>query len=279
MYKKIAVRSLVVIAALLTAGFVTVQILRAVREYPQPAQRPFLAQLPEQAVFAHRGASGDEAENTLNAFALALHQGAHVLELDVHRSSDGHIVVYHDRTLERTHGDPRAIEELSLDELKRIAPEIPTLREVFARFPGIPINIEIKSRNDESATDLWTLILANDREDTVLVASGSDGMIQRFREISKRRTATSAGLYEALQFYICYVLDVPCRPDFDALQIPYRPFAGIEPADPAFIDFAHRHGLHVHYWTVNESADMERLLQAGANAVMTDYPSRAPAQR
>ncbi len=279
MLKKIALRSLLFIAGLLLAGLIVVLILRVSRDDPEPARRPFLENLPRPAIFAHRGASGDAAENTLNAFALALRQGAHVLELDVHRSRDGHIVVSHDRTLERTHGDPRSIADLSLAELQEIAPEIPSLRSVFARFPGIPINIEIKSRHDEAALDLWKLILANNRQDTVLVASGSDAMIQRFREVSGGATATSAGLFEALTFYGCFLVDVPCRPAFDALQIPFRPFAGIQPADPAFIEFAHRHGRPVHYWTVNESTDMQRLIEAGADAIMTDYPVRFPTEK
>src|SRR5829696_2712479 len=113
---------------------------------------------------AHRGASSLAPENTIEAFRLALEAGAGGLELDVHMTSDGHIVVIHDATVDRTTNGTGAVSEMTLHELRRLdaghnfSPDggptrpyrgrgvrVPTLGEVLREFPGVAVNIEIKA--------------------------------------------------------------------------------------------------------------------------------------
>ena len=107
-------------------------------------------------IIAHRGASGDAPENTLAAFRLAIEQGADLIELDIHQTLDGSLVVLHDESLERTGGDPRLVKDLTLAQIKKLdvgawrgntfANEaIPTLAEVLELAEGeISLQIEIK---------------------------------------------------------------------------------------------------------------------------------------
>src|SRR3990167_3696238 len=122
------------------------------RVYPTPIKQP---DYPVW-VIAHRGASCDAHENTLSAFELAIAQGADMIELDVRLSRDQEVMVFHDRSLKRTAGDERLLQQLSLRELKHLdaggwfdprfaGEEIPTLAEVLQICQGkIMLNIEIK---------------------------------------------------------------------------------------------------------------------------------------
>lgn len=258
------------LAALLgAAGFV-----RANRD-PAPVGEPRPILRTEHIYnFAHRGASAYQAEHSIDAYRLALSQGADVLEIDVHGTRDGVLVVLHDPDLNRTTGQDRLIREIDLAKLRELAPGVLTLTGVFAAFPATPINIEIKQSEPSISAAVATAIRANRREDLVIVSSGNDQVIREFREASDGRVATGAAFGEALGFYVNCMLDVPARQPlpFDALQIPHEALAGIDLTTPEFVACAHRHGLAVHYWTVDETIEMERLLNAGADGIMTNRP-------
>jgi glycerophosphoryl diester phosphodiesterase len=263
---------------------------------PRPA-RPALVPGPRPANMAHRGASGCAPENTLSAFELAVQQGADWLELDVHKTRDGVVVVLHDDSLARTTGIEADVRHLTYAELQKInaagafqsdciAPDavqrfraanlrVPTLAEVFAAFPKQRINIEIKQNEPHMETDLVRVIDAAKSADRVIVAAVKTEAIQRFREASGGRIATSASLGETTRLYACYLSGWPCNPDYDLLQLPAQPFWGVDLSKAEFIRFARgEYGLQAHYWTVNDEAEMRRLLANGADGIMTDFPDR-----
>jgi glycerophosphoryl diester phosphodiesterase len=281
-------RRLLAAAAVLAAAYGALWIVRWTRPFDPVPARPFLAGGP--LVFAHRGASALAAEHTMGSYRRALDDGADVLELDVRLARDGAIVVSHDPTLERVLGVPRAIADHDLPSLRRElaarqpqadpATLLPTLDEVMSAFPGVRLNIELKDDSPALAGAVAAAIERHERGEDVLVASFHRDALARFRALTHRRVATSASLGEAAQFYVCYLFDVPCRPDYEALQIPPRlrrrwPHLRLDTAE--FVAFAHRHGLAVHYWTIDDPAEMARLLAAGADGVMTNDPGRAAA--
>jgi glycerophosphoryl diester phosphodiesterase len=283
-------RRLLILLGVLAALYAALWVVRLTRDYVPVAPRKFLAGGP--LVFAHRGASALVAEHTMAGYKRALADGADVLELDVHLARDGAIVVSHDPTLERTFGVARVIAENDLASLRGALAEgragsdpaalLPTLDEVMAAFPGTRLNVELKADSAALADAVAAAIDRHGRADLVLVASFHGDVLERFRSASRGRVATSASLGEAARFYACFLLEVACRPDYEALQVPPRLRRGwphFQLDTPEFISFAHRHGLAVHYWTIDDRAALERLLAAGADGVMTNDPALAAAAR
>jgi glycerophosphoryl diester phosphodiesterase len=262
---------------------------RAVRPALVPGARP--------ANMAHRGASVCAPENTLAAFELAVQQGADWLELDVHKTRDGVIVILHDDSLARTTGIEADVRHLTYAELQKVNAagafqsdcipaesvqrfraanlRVPTLAEVFARFPDQRVNIEIKQNEPSIEADLLRVIDAAGSADRVIVAAVKTETIRRFREASGGRIATSASMGETTRLYACYLSGLSCRPDYDLLQLPAKPFLGVDLSGADFIAYARRrYALQAHYWTVNDEAEMRRLLENGADGIMSDYPDR-----
>ena len=281
-------RRLVVLLGVLAAAYGSLWLVRCTRDFEPVRQRPFLTGGP--LVIAHRGASGVETEHTLSAYRCALDDGAEVLELDVHRSRDGSIVVSHDRNLERALGVPRAIADHDLRSLRAElgarypaadpATLLPTLDEVMVAFPDARLNIELKADSAALADAVAASIERHGSAEKVLVASFHGDVLAHFRARTRGEVATSASLREAARFYACYLFDVPCRPDYEALQIPVRlrsSWPRFQLDSPEFVEFAHRHGLAVQYWTIDDPATMKRLLAAGADGIMTNHPARAAA--
>jgi glycerophosphoryl diester phosphodiesterase len=242
--------------------------------------------------FAHRGGSALAPENTIPAFENGLALGADALELDVHYTRDGEIVVFHDETLERTTDGSGPISARTLDELRRLdaayhfTPDsgatypwrgkgvtIPTLAEVFERFPGVRINIEIKVGDEAGDRRFAALLRDRGWEERAMVGSFDGATISRFREISAGRVATSASSPEVRNFLLRALFRATrrMRPDYDALQVP-ETYRGIRVVSPTSIRLAHELGLDVHVWTVDARADMERLLDWGVDGVMSDRP-------
>jgi glycerophosphoryl diester phosphodiesterase len=243
--------------------------------------------------FAHRGGSGLAPENTMAAFQRGIDLGADALELDIQTTRDGEIVVIHDPKVDRTTDATGAVAGYTLDELRRLdagyrfTPDggrgfplrgrgltIPTLREVFERFPAVRINIDLKESEPERERRLWALIQEYGAEDRTLVASGDlHPPIVRFRALSGGRVATSASAVEIRAFVLAAAVGAAARlrPGYDALQVPIA-FRGIPVTRRGTVAAAHRHGLDVHVWTVDRRGAMERLLALGVDGIMTDRP-------
>jgi glycerophosphoryl diester phosphodiesterase len=257
-------------------------------------RHPFF-ELPTPIVIGHRGSSGEAPENTLPAFARALEQGAAILETDVHATADGVVVVYHDERVDRTTDGCGAIAELSAEALRRLdagyrfSPDggasypfrgrglrIATLAEAFEAFPEARFNIEIKRDDPALVEGTVAAVAAAGREKRTLLTAGSDaamGRLRRHLAATGLAPAVGASAGDVLGFVKAALAggEPPRGPM--ALQIPTE-FAGRPLVTPELVRFAHAHGVQVHVWTVNDPAEMARLLDLGVDGIVSDYPSR-----
>ena len=240
---------------------------------------------------AHRGASAHAPENTLEAFRLAVESGAGGLELDVHLTRDGHVVVIHDPTLDRTTNRTGAVSEMTLDELREpdaghnFSPDgstlpyrglnlrIPTLVEVLREFPGVAVNIDMKADRPGIESAVLDVLREADAEGRALVVSSRYGAVRRFRRMSGGLVSTGASRWETGIFYLFSNLRLErlLRPAYDALQVPPR-HRGIPLVTRRFVEAAHDSNVRVDAWTINETGEMRRLLDLGVDVIMTDRP-------
>ncbi len=255
--------------------------------------RLFNTELNRPIFFAHRGGAREAPENTIPAFQSAIANGVDVLELDVRATRDGELVVFHDSTLERTTNGSGPLNEKSLAELRNIdagysfsndggkafpfrgaGVTIPTLREVFEKFPESGVNIELKDRDPAPAKSVCSLINEFKRKGSVIVASVDSAVLTHFRANCKG-VATSASFRESLWFLFLYKIGLSenFNAEMQALQIPENLF-GTNVVTDDFIRAAHERGLKIHIWTANKRSDIKRLVAAGVDGVMTDYPGR-----
>ncbi len=241
--------------------------------------------------FAHRGGAALWPENTLQAFQGAIDLGFRHIESDVHRTRDGHIVCFHDDTLERTTNGSGWIRDLTLAELKRLdagyrfSPDgsqfpfrgrgltVPTLEEALALEPKVMLNLEIKQRVPAIDERLWQTLERHDALDRVLIAAAFDPLIERFqRRRSNIALPTSPGTRGALRFWTGVRTGRHSeRYSFDALQVPVR-LGPLLVVEPRLIAAAHARGIQVHVWTVDRVEEMHRLFEMGVDGVMTDRP-------
>ncbi|WP_406018965.1 glycerophosphodiester phosphodiesterase family protein [Kocuria rhizophila] len=258
------------------------------------------------AALAHRGFSPDGHENTMAAFRAAAELGFVWLETDVHTTSDGVVVAFHDPTLERVTGTDGDVNEFTWEQLRelRVGGEhgIPTLTELLRELPDACLNIDVK---DEASVAALPEVLAREgAADRVRVTSFSESRrrrtLARTAHLTGRRVRTSAGtlgtagflavsavapLTDRLSPRIATALWAGHRrawarvvAPFDTLQLPERhtldlPLGRkvtVRIVSPRFLEFAHREGIAVQVWTVNEPADMHRLLDMGVDGLITD---------
>jgi glycerophosphoryl diester phosphodiesterase len=241
---------------------------------------------------AHRGASALAPENSLEAFRIAVEAGAGGLELDVHMTRDGHVVVIHDPTVERTTSGKGAISEMTIDELRaldagygfspyggRTRPyrgrgvRVPTLEEVLEEFPGVAVNIDIKAAYPGVEAAVLQVLRETDAWGRALVVSTPYATVKRFRKISGGYISTGASRWEIGVFYFLSRLRLErlLSPSYDALQVPLR-HRGIPLVTPRFVRAAHARGVRVDVWTINRADEMRRLLALGVDVIMTDRP-------
>lgn len=271
--------ALVSLAAMFLVGISAVTVMGRVCMAAKPGgpQRsppaPFFDGLPRVLNIAHRGASKSAIEHTAEAYDLALRQGADVLEVDLRSTRDGVLIVAHDASLERLLGINTKVADLTWAELRRVAgPRTPLrLDEVFARFGGARLNLEIKDDSLRVAQGLAGAIAVAGMSRQVIVASRHAAVLREFRELLPD-VATSASFREAVTFYACYLLGRGCPTAYVALQIPALGWLGV--TGPDFVRHAHAQGLVVHFWTVDAARAQRALVAAGADGIMTNQPDR-----
>jgi glycerophosphoryl diester phosphodiesterase len=234
-------------------------------------------------LFAHRGASADLPENTLAAFAAGLAAGADRLELDVHASADGVVVVIHDAELDRTTNGRGLVRGLTFERLLRLdagygfaagrGHRIPALDELLRAHPGVPLNIEIKQA-DPPIEDLVlaTLDRHGARERTLLAAEHARIMERIRRAAPDVLTSHSAAEVGDFVSRLKEGRLAGYRPPGIAFQVPPA-YMGTPIVTPEFVVAAHDLGTEVHVWTINEQAEMKALLDLGIDAIMTDVPA------
>lgn len=230
--------------------------------------------------FGHRGASFRFPENTLASFRAALEAGAGGLELDVRLTRDGHPVVMHDATVDRTTDGFGVVAGMTLAGVRRLDAggagrldeRVPTLREVLAAFPKASVNIDIK---DTRLPGVEGVVFGVLREAgatrRVLVASASYDVLRRFRKVGGRECDTGASRLEIGAFYALSLLRLErlVKPAYAALQVPVD-YGPLRLVTPHFVRAAHSRGVRVDAWTINDAAQMRELLDLGVNTIITD---------
>ena len=257
-------------------------------------ERPFFSDFKRgPLIMAHRGGKGLWPENTLYAFEQAVAMGVDVLEMDMHSTADGVLVLMHDGTVDRTTDGAGPVNGLTLDELKALdagydwslddgvtfpyrgqSITVPTVEEVFAAYPTMPMNIEIKQAEPSITKPFCQLIREYGMADKVLVASFHQETMNEFR-LECPEVATATGEREVIVLFVLskIYLDATYSPASQAMQVPeYR--SGLHVLTPRMVAAAHSRGLDVHAWTINDVEDMQRLIDLGVDGIITDYPDR-----
>lgn len=240
--------------------------------------------------YAHRGAAIEQPENTLPSFRKALDYGAHALEMDVHMTADGHVVVSHDPSGERMAGVAAQIRHSALVDVQSWDAgwgfrgpagdrpfasrgyRIPTLEEVIAEFPGVPLNIDLKQPSPSMVRPVVDLVRRMNAADHVILASFRLSTLVGVRRLGyEGQTALSRE--EALALLVAPGPTFRMLPyTGTAAQLPVR-VGPITVGRRSLIDKCHRLGLRVDFWTVNDPSEARRLLDLGADGIMTDDPA------
>jgi len=249
---------------------------------------------PAPRVFGHRGAAGVAPENTLPSFAAAVALGANYLELDVHATSDGALVILHDATLDRTTDGEGPVRQHTFEAVSRLdagyrftyegrlfpfrgqGVRVPLLETLLRLYPDFRFNIEIKQESPPIVEAVVDLLGRTGTADRTLLAAENDTTMRAIRAAVGDRVATGMSAGDVAEFIgRCRSGDwSDYKPLGRAMQIPPR-FRDVELVTPQTIAAAHRLGIEVHVWTINDAAEIERLLDLGVDGIMSDLPGLA----
>ncbi|MEM6629515.1 MAG: glycerophosphodiester phosphodiesterase family protein [Bacteroidota bacterium] len=249
---------------------------------PTPPERPF--------IIAHRGASGEAPENTLIAIRKAMEQEADFIEVDLHMTRDGELVVIHDDRLERTTNGTGMVKDQLLPDLKALdagswfgkeftGEAIPTLGEVMDLINGrCYLLLELKKHGLGYYTGMVRVVLdqlyERKAENWVILQSFHNPILEELALLDPEMTAHKLlhidlpilPLYEDGEWNMHNIFEYPSvyslNPAYQYLQ-------------PRFVNKAHREGYQVFVYTVNETQDMRRMTKMGVDGIITDFPGRA----
>jgi glycerophosphoryl diester phosphodiesterase len=253
---------------------------------------PFFRRAGRPRVFAHRGGCALGPENTIAAFDRGLAAGADGLELDIRLSADGIAVVCHDETLDRTTDTSGPVLARTAAELSRVdagyrftddagrhpfrgqGVHIPTLREVLDRYPDIPIIVEMKPDSEEMGLALAAEVLRADAVDRVCAAGYGSKSLGVVRDALPAMASSASRTEVRLALYRSWAGWPPMHTPYGGYQVPEHA-GSLRVASRRFIRHAHRAGLEVQLWTIDEAADMQRLLGWGADALISNRPDLA----
>jgi glycerophosphoryl diester phosphodiesterase len=220
--------------------------------------------------FAHRGGDRRAPENTMAAFHDAVGQGYRYLETDVHASKDGVVYAFHDDDLNRMVGEDVAISTLTAAEIDKLRVHgdhhIPTMAELFETFSEARFNIDAKAW--PVVEPLIALINKTQTHERICIGSFSDKRIKTvLRGVGD--VCHSVGPLGGVRFRLAAWGRLPIGYRAGALQFPVSEF-GVPMVTPASIAYAHKRGLQVHVWTINDESTMHDLLDMGVDGLMTD---------
>lgn len=255
--------------------------------------------------YAHQGGAWSWPSSTLFAMRSAVAAGAHAIELDVHATKDGRIVVCHDETVDRTTNGTGAIAALTFEEVKALdsaywfipgadvtpgRPEsdypyrgraatdpefrIASLDEVLEAFPGTILNLDIKQSAPAVAPyeqAVAELLARYGRSDDVIVTSFNDLTTEAFSRLAPGIPTSAGTAGTAAFFHAVRHGEEPPPANYVAFQVP-ESYGDITIVDSEFVEAAHRHGIAVHVWTVNDIEAMERLVDLGVDGIISDLP-------
>lgn len=254
---------------------------------------PFFTQ-DTPLVIGHQGGEHLWPDNTFYAFEQAVELGVDVLEMDIHATADGVLVIMHDETIDRTTDGTGLIKEMTLAELKKLDAAYnwphhddqgerphraqgltpPALEDLFQAFPHMPMNIEIKQTEPSITQPLCDLLQAYEMTEKVLIASFSPETMAEFRQVCPG-VATAGAEPQIRTFFALNTLFLGAvyQSPVEAFQVPEY-FGDLHVITPRFVQTAHSHNLDVHVWTVDEVEDMERLIGLGVDGIITNRPDR-----
>ncbi|MDA8070877.1 MAG: glycerophosphodiester phosphodiesterase [Actinomycetota bacterium] len=259
--------------------------------------------------YAHQGGAFEAPSSTLYAIERAAELGATGIELDVHATADGVLVICHDQTVDRTTDGSGSIATLTAAELARLdnaywfvpgagavtdrapedypyrgrAPQDPafgvaslaTVLDLLDDHPGVALNLDIKTTAPVVASyeeALADLIRSRGYQERTIVASFLDVATERFRALAPD-VATSAGSQAVAELWqAVHRGELPREPPYQVLQVPLLS-GDLMVVDEQFVQIAHQLGLAVHVWTINDPKDMADLVDLGVDGIMTDRPS------
>jgi glycerophosphoryl diester phosphodiesterase len=243
-------------------------------------------------VFGHRGSAGTHPENTIESFREAVASGVQYIEFDIHMTRDGEVVVAHDKHLARMCGLDRTIPEMTYAELAAADAgrmftldgatfpfrdkgiRVPRLAEVLEAFPKLRMIVEVKQIAPSVVATMLDVIDRAGMRRRVLVASEHQEPLDEVRKLAPEIPTNFSYLESGLFIQAMGTHDANYRPPGDAVQIPHR-HESWELVTKESVDFAHRVGVEMHVWTVNEEVEMSELLDMGVDGLISDYPRRA----
>ena len=266
-------------------------VLIAVFSRRAPEHPYYSSELPYPLVIAHQGGDGLWPGDTLYAFEQAAELGVDVLEMDLHITADGVLVINHDETVDRTTDGTGEIEAMTLAEIKTLDAgydwssdaggtfpyrgmglSIPTLEEIFQAFPEYRMTIEIKKTEASMSTPFCEIIRAYNMQDKVLVASFHNERMEEFRQACPE-VATSSARQETTVFVLMSkaYLGRLYSPAFYSLQVPEES-GSITVMTAQFVRAAHERNLHVEPWTIDDPEQIKLYLDWGVDGIITDRP-------
>jgi len=260
------------------------QVVRA-----RGSSHPFFARgknRPE--VIAHQGGKGQWPGETLYAFEQATKIGADILELDIRSTKDDHLVAMHNESVDATTNGKGRVRQFTLKDLKKLDAgyrwtadggrtfpfrgknlTVPTVEEVFEKFPDSRMSVEIKQSDPSLVEPLCKMIEKHKMEEKVLVASFSDSVIEQFRARCPK-VATSASTQEFLRFHAGHN-DFGGTSKPDCLQVKDKVLA-VQVITRKLVERAHKLNLPLHAWTVNDLEGMQRMIALNVDGIITDFP-------
>ncbi|MFO7539875.1 MAG: glycerophosphodiester phosphodiesterase [Chloroflexota bacterium] len=274
-----------------------IYLILAWRVEPVPPH-PYFDGLNKPTVLAHQGGEWLFPSNTLLAMEGARALGVDVLEMDIHATSDGVLILMHDDTVDRTTDGTGAIKEMTFAQLRQLDAGyywtdddgatypyrgqgilVPSFEEILTTFPDMRLNVEIKQQEPSIVVSTCQLIRQHGMAEKVLLASFHQVVMEEFRAACPE-VATSMVAAEIRPFWILNTLFLgrlyQAPANAHAFQVPERstlPVLGeVQVITPRFVRNAQRHNIEVHVWTINETAAMERLLATGVDGLITDRP-------
>lgn len=255
---------------------------------------PYYSSVSRPLVIAHQGGDGVWPGDTMFAFENAVQIGADVLEMDAHMTKDRQIVLMHDETVDDTTDGTGLIEDLTLDQLKELDAayewsndegktfpyrnlgiQVPTLAELFQKFPQMRYLIEIKLTENPMDKPVCDLIRQFNMQAKVIVASFHDEAMRNFRDACPE-VATSASRGEVTKFVLLgkIFLSGFVMPGYQSLQPPYDPkeSMNIPIMTERLVHEAHAKNIKVEPWTVNDPELMKQYIEWGVDGIITDRP-------
>ncbi|MGL4649993.1 MAG: glycerophosphodiester phosphodiesterase, partial [Caldilineaceae bacterium] len=245
-------------------------------------------------VIAHQGGDGERPSNTMLAFEHAAAMGVDMLEMDVHATADGHLVLMHDDSVDRLTEGTGLIREMTLAEFQALdagydwsplddgaeypyrgqGVHPPTLAEVLRAFPDMPMNIEIKQETPSIAAALCSALAQAGKSDQVLVVGFRQSVLDEFRRVCPA-VETSLGEDEVRDFFYRTLafFGATFSANGVAVQVPIAS-EGWTILTPRFVRSAHGRGMDVHAWTIDDPVEMQQMIDLGVDGIITDQPAR-----